>query len=172
MIITVGGSIGSGKSTLARMLADKLGYKYLSIGSIMRGFAQERGITLIEMSKLAEKDPTIDRELDRRQKELAKGNSVVDSRLGAHMLIADFSIWVKASPEVCAKRVAGRDDITIKEAKKAIAERRASEEKRYQEIYGIDLEDKSVYDLVLDTDGLTPAGMLEESLKSLKLNGF
>ncbi len=171
MIITVGGSIGSGKSTLARMLADKLGYKYISVGSIMRGLAQERGVDLLEMSKLAEKDPAIDKELDRRQKELAKGNSVVDSRLGAHMLKADFSIWVEASPETCAKRVAGRDDIPLKEAKKAIAARRASEEKRYLEIYKIDLEDKSIYDLVLNTDGLNPAGMLEESLKALKSNG-
>ena len=172
MIITVGGSIGSGKSTLARMLAEKCGFKYLSVGGIMRSMAKERGISLLDMGRLAETDSSIDKELDKRQKELCAGSCdagcVMDSRLGAYLLDADFKIWLDASPDVQAKRIAGRDKLSPAEAREQIAKRRASERVRYKGIYGIDLEDLSVYDLVLDTTRLTKEQMLEECVKAIK----
>ncbi len=173
MIITVGGSIGSGKSTLARMLAEKCGFKYLSVGSIMRSMAEERGLSLLEMGRLAETDPSIDKELDKRQKELCAtscdAGCVMDSRLGAYLLDADFKIWLDVSPDIQAKRIAGRDGLTPAEAREQIKKRRESERVRYKGIYGIDLEDLSVYDFVLDTTRLTKAQMLDECVKAVKI---
>ncbi len=169
MIITVGGAIGSGKSTLARKLAEELDLEYCSVGLLMRKLAKERGKSVLSLSIEAERDPSIDRELDRKQMGMAEtGDCVMDSRLGAYLLDADFSIWLDASPEVQAERIAGRNGISIEEAKLHIARREASEAERYREIYGIDVNDQSVYDLILNTDHLTKDEMLQKCLEALK----
>jgi len=152
MIITVGGLVGSGKSTLARMLAEKYGLEYVSIGEILRGMAAEKGISLLEMSKIAESDPNIDKELDRRQAELASRDAIIDSRLGAFILKPDFKIWLTVGLDTRAKRVASRDGIDFDEALKRVRAREASERKRYKAVYGYDLDDLSIYDLVLNTE--------------------
>ncbi|PIN81309.1 cytidylate kinase, partial [Candidatus Woesearchaeota archaeon CG10_big_fil_rev_8_21_14_0_10_32_9] len=64
MKITISGNLGSGKSTVAKMLAKDLGYSHYSTGDFMRKMAEERGITLLELGKIAENDSSIDYELD------------------------------------------------------------------------------------------------------------
>ncbi len=168
MIITVGGSIGSGKSTLAKRLAQTLGYDYFSVGDIMRSLAKEKGISLIQLSLMAEKDPSIDQQLDDHQRKLAKGDCVIDSRLGAYILDADFKIWLDASSPVQVKRISGRDKVPIGEAEILVARREASEAERYRKIYGIDVYDQSVYDLILDTDDLSKDEVLDKCLQAVK----
>ena len=172
MIITVGGSIGSGKSTLAKLLAKKYGLEYHSVGRIMRDMAKERGLSLLDLSLKAEKDPSIDQELDQRQKELAaKGNCVMDSRLGAYLLKADFKIWLDASLATQAERIAGRDEVSAKDAQMLIARREASEAERYRDIYHIDINDQSVYDLIISTDKMTPNQILKKCIDTIKSKG-
>ena len=96
MIITVGGSIASGKTTLAEQLSKKLGFKYISAGEIMRKMASERGMTLLEFSKLAESNYDIDRNIDAQQKKYATGNCIVDGRLSAFLLDATIKIFLTA----------------------------------------------------------------------------
>lgn len=173
MIITVGGSIGSGKSTLAKLLAQKYGLKYYSVGQIMRDMAKERGLSLLDLSLTAEKDESIDLELDRRQKGLAKkAGFVMDSRLGAYLLKADFKIWLDASPEVQARRIASRDDVSADDARMLIARREASETERYRDIYNIDINDQSVYDLIINTDKMTPEEVLKKCVDAIKSKGI
>jgi cytidylate kinase len=155
MIITVGGSVASGKSTLARKIAARYGLPCHSVGKIMRDMASERGISLQELGARAEKDPSIDREIDDRQRELAKGDCVVDSRLGAFFLATDLKIWLTAPIEVRIKRMMERDGIKRGDAMRGIQVREKSERKRYSEIYDIDLSDLSIYDLVINTGNLT-----------------
>jgi len=173
MIITVGGSIGSGKSTLARSLARKLGIKYCSVGQIMRDIAKERGLSILDFSLEAEKDSLIDKELDERQKDIVEeaeksGGCVMDSRLGAYILKPDFAIWLDASPEVQDARISGRDSISIADARLLIARREASEHERYLKIYNIDLDDQSVYDLILNTDKMAPEQVLDACITAIK----
>ncbi len=72
MIITISGIAGSGKSTVAKLLAKRLGYRHYSIGDFMREMAKERKVSLLELSKEAEKGHSIDKELDEKQRELGK----------------------------------------------------------------------------------------------------
>ena len=60
MIITVGGQAASGKSTLAKALAERLRYRHISAGHVMREMAAERGTSLVEFSRYAEKHPEVD----------------------------------------------------------------------------------------------------------------
>ena len=72
MIITISGVPGSGKSTVAKLVAQKLGFRHYSAGDFMRDIAEKRRMSLLELGKAAEKDRSIDHELDRRTAELGK----------------------------------------------------------------------------------------------------
>lgn len=158
MIITISGDLGSGKSTVAKALAEKFNLKHYSAGDFMRDMAKERGITLLELSKLAEKDPSIDKEIDERTKKLAatEDNFVIDSRIAFHFIPNAIKIHMKVDPEEAAKRVsqrgqAGEEKASIEETRKRLIERAKSEAERYKKYYGIDVNDESKYDLVFDT---------------------
>ncbi|HXF82204.1 MAG TPA: AAA family ATPase [bacterium] len=167
MIIAIAGPIGVGKSTVARGLADRLGYRYISGGEVFRELARERGISVTEVNKLAERDPALDRELDRRQRELARGgNCVVESRLAGWMTDADLKIWLRAPLDVRAARVARREGQPVAAARADLVERERSEWARYKAAYGIDIEDLSPYHLIIDTS-LWSAEALVDALTML-----
>lgn len=150
MIITIGGSIGSGKTTLAKKISKRFNLKQVSAGSVMRGMAKEKGMTLLDFSVYAESNPEIDREIDERQKSLAKDNCVVDGRLSAYFIPADLKIWLDAPLKNRVKRVMKRDNTSKEEARNEIVKRERSEKKRYRGIYDINLDSKEIYDLIIN----------------------
>jgi len=152
VIVAIGGPIGVGKSTVARGLADRLGYRYISGGEVFHEVARARGISVVEVNKLAEQDPALDQEVDHRQRELARaGNCVVESRLSGWMVDADVKIWLRAPVEVREARVAQREGQPPTATQAAFTERERSEWSRYKALYGIDIDDMSPYHLVIDT---------------------
>jgi len=164
MLITVSGPAGSGKSTFADALADELGYEHVSGGDIFRKLADERGHSLVEFNRLAEEDDEVDRDLDRRLREIARERDdvVLESRLSGWMAgeHADIKIWLDAPLEVRIDRIADREDSDPETARAETVERADSEARRYREYYGIDIEDRSIYDLVLNTARWDPDGVL------------
>lgn len=155
MFLTISGPAGVGKSTTAAGLAATLDYEHVSGGDIFRAVAAERGLSALELNKLAEKEGEIDRELDRRQRTLAeeRENVVLESRLAGWMASehADLRIWLDAPLDVRVARIAGREDKSIEEAREETVARAESEALRYREYYGIDISDLSIYDLVVNT---------------------
>lgn len=152
MIIAIAGPIGVGKSTVAKALAERLGYRYISGGEVFRQIARERSISVVDVNRLAEKDPALDHELDRRQAEMAKtGNCVVESRLSGWMVDADLKIWLRAPLDVRAARVAHREGQQVEAARGELEERERSEWARYKAYYNIDVDDLSPYHLIVDT---------------------
>lgn len=85
MLITLGGKAGSGKGTVSELLADKLGYEIISIGSLRRKFAEEMGLSIYEFNLLGEK-PENQKEFDLKYEEYQKSLNpsskiLLDSRL-------------------------------------------------------------------------------------------
>ncbi|HET7324025.1 MAG TPA: AAA family ATPase [Halococcus sp.] len=160
MFVTVSGPAGVGKSTTAAALADALGYEHISGGDIFREVAAERGLTALELNRLAEDDDEIDRTLDRRQREVAREreNVVLESRLAGWMAAehADIRIWLDAPLDIRAARIAAREDKSTDRAREETEARAASEARRYREYYGINIEDRSIYDLSLSTARWSP----------------
>ena len=172
MLVTISGPAGSGKSTAAAALAEALDYDHVSGGDIFRDLAVERGITPLELNKLAEDDDGIDRDLDRRLRGIAETRDevVLESRLAGWMAgeHADFRIWLDAPLSVRARRIADREDKPVEVAREETTERRDSEARRYREYYGIDVEELGIYDLSVNTARLSPGAVLDVILTTVE----
>lgn len=169
VVICISGMTGSGKSTVAKKLADKYGLGYFSGGNALRTLAQEEGYESdmrgwwetaegLRFLQQRMEDPAFDRRIDEKLLELAEqGNVVLDSWTMPWLLKEGFKIWLEASPQVRAKRVVNRDDISIEEAIKALKEKDERTRQIYNSLYGFDLgHDRSPFNLVLATDELDP----------------
>ncbi len=165
MLITVSGPGGSGKSTLAADLAGRLGYDHVSGGDIFRSIADERGLTPLQLNRRAEKEDSIDRDLDRRLRATAREREdlVLESRLSGWMAgeYADLRVWLDAPLDIRAERIADREGKPVSQAREETQARAESEAGRYEAYYGIDIEDRSIYDLVVNTARWGPEGVLE-----------
>jgi len=171
MLITVSGPAGSGKSTLAQSLADALDYEHVSGGDIFRSLAEERGMTPLELNKAAEDDDQIDRDLDRRLRDIAEEREdvVLESRLAGWMAgeYADIKLWLTAPLDVRADRIAQRENKPFEQARTETQERSESEAQRYREYYDIDFGDRSIYDLSINTARWDPQGVLSVILHAV-----
>ena len=173
MIVTISGPPGSGKTTVCGMLSKRLGMEAKVFGMVFRQLAAERGLSLAEMGALAEGDPSIDHGIDDMILDFARGRDdvIVESRLSAYMLtrngIPAFRIYLDASPETRAMRIGLREGETLEEACRGTEARQASEAARYMKYYGIDISDRSVYDLVIDTSDIPPDEVISQILSSI-----
>ncbi len=156
MLVTVSGLPGAGTTTACRLVADELGLEHVHAGVVFRRLAAERGLTLAELGAAAEADDQVDRDLDALVLARAsEGDCVVEGRLAGWVThragLEAVRVWVACDPAIRAQRVAGREGLAVERARADNDEREASERARYQRIYGIDVDDLSVYDLVLDS---------------------
>lgn len=153
LVITVAGHHGSGRSTNAKLLAESLGLRYLSSGMIFRARAEELGVSLEEMNRIAAEDPDFDNWLDEQTTlESKKRGLVVDANLSAFMAVdPDLRVFVTCPFEVRVQRMASREDRDYAEVEQETFKREDSEKKRYKEYYDVDIDDLSVYDVILNT---------------------
>ncbi len=175
MIITISGKAGSGKSTVAKEVAKKLGLKHYSIGDLMRKLAKEKKMPLNELSRLAEKDISIDMELDKKTIGLrGEDNFVIDGRLTAYFLpYADLKIFLDCEDRVRAERIlkdkrSDEKSKSLKELVKKIRQREQSERKRYNKLYKIDYRDEKLYNLIIDTTKLSIKKVVDKIIKAAK----
>lgn len=180
MLITISGVPGSGKTTVGKLLSQSLGLPHIYAGDVYRQQAQQRGLTLEQLNELAESDHTIDRALDDRMADYAKqGNAVLEGRLAAFVCLRAgvdaFKVWLTASDEVRAKRVAERENQDSAAVLQQNTARHGSDSRRYKSIYGWDLNDTAVYDLILASDDRTPESLAAEirtaALEHFRLGG-
>lgn len=168
-IITIAGKLGSGKSSTAKKVAEILGYEHRSTGDFFRSIAKERGVSTVELNKLAETDMSIDKEADNKNIEIGKmENIVLDSRLGFHFIPDSFKVFLELNPKIAAKRIledknnnsnrsneSSNSFDTEEQILNSISERLLLEKNRYKDIYGIeDNTAHSNFDFVIDTENV------------------
>ena len=170
MIITIGGLAGTGTSTTAELLSEKLGIDYISAGSVFRDMAREKGMSVLEFSEFAEGNDDIDKEIDKRQAELAKSadNLIVEGRLSAYFVEADLKLWVTPF-DVRSQRIADRESKSVELASEEIITREKSEALRYMDIHNIDIKNMDIYDLIINTGTFNPEEVSEIILTTLKV---
>jgi cytidylate kinase len=184
MIISLSGVPGSGKTTVGKILAERLGMNFYSVGGLRGKMALERGITIDELNKLGESDASTDTSVDDYQRELGlkEDQFVIEGRLSWHFIPHSFKIFLDCDPRESARRIyegqKARDGKerhdekiyeSVEEAQAAIESRVASDLLRYQKYYQIDYRAPSNYDLLLDTTEMKgPNETAEKILQILK----
>ena len=167
MRITISGPPGSGKTTVCHLLAEDLGLECVIFGQLFRNLAAEKHISLSELGDIAEKDFSIDEMIDQRIVDIAREREdiILESRLAAHMLerngLPALKVYLDARPRVRAQRIGVREHETEEGAMEDIVDRERSEAKRYEKYYGIDLYDRRMYDLIINTSDITPEEVIE-----------
>jgi len=162
-IISITGDLGSGKSTVSDILCKRLNYEYIYTGKIQREIALKYNMTTLELNKYSETHPEIDEEIDSTFKSLNESaNLIVDSRLAWFFIPQSFKVFLKTDLIVSANRISGDNQrknekyLSKEDAVNKIAARKASENKRYIELYGADCSDLSNFNLIVDTSHITP----------------
>lgn len=185
MHITITGNLGSGKSTICKILQSQYGFEIYSTGTVQRELAREMNMTTLEMNQLMCSDHKYDTMIDDATARISRENRdkdiIFDSRLAWHFVEKSFKVFLSVSLDVAAERVMndnrGKEEkySSLDEAKKLLAERAATEDKRYKDIYNLEYFNFANYNLVIDSTYCTPdkivsmimseASKYEESMK-------
>lgn len=186
MIISISGTPGTGKTSVGKLLAERLGYAFHSVGELRGAMAIERGITINELNKLGETDDSTDKPVDEkvRQMGIEKDNFVIEGRLAWLFIPHSFKILLTCDMQEASRRIfearkieeASRKDepmyTSVEDTLHHIEDRVASDMLRYKKYYGVDYQDPSHYDLVLDTTNIqgVPAvtDVLEKAVSTQK----
>jgi len=181
IVICISGFAGSGKSTLGRKLAEALSLRYVSGGDGLKMLAVERGYKpggeewweTEEGFKFLEerlRNPDFDKEVDQKLLELAeKGGVVIDSWTLPWLYKNGFNIWLKARPEVRARRLSKRSNVSFEEALEMLKNRDRESTELYRRLYGIRLGvDFEPFHLVLDTSNLDENAVFKIVLTAVK----
>ncbi|MBI3587647.1 cytidylate kinase family protein [Candidatus Micrarchaeota archaeon] len=160
MKIAISGLTGCGNSTATNNVASALGLPVVNY--TMHNMAAESGMDFEEFHAMAQKSDAVDIELDSKIIELAQkadeqsGGCVVGTRLAGWLLQdADLRVWLHASLEVRARRVASREGLPYAEVLQRVSARDDADISRYKRIYGVDINDHEGFDLIVNTEYLT-----------------
>lgn len=167
-IVAVSGKSGCGNSTVSKLLAERLGFRLINY--TFRNMALERGISFEEILELAQRDSSIDRELDARQVKLAReGDCVIGSRLALWLLPeASLRLYLWAGPEARASRIQRREGGELSGIMAFTKGRDERDHGRYLSIYGIDNDDFFGADLIVNTERYEPAEIVEIAVSALE----
>ena len=176
LTVTVGGLAGTGTSTLCRLLAAHLDLPYAYAGSLFRQEAARRGLSLAEFGELCQRDPAVDRTLDDRQLALLRdGGVLLEGRmagwLAEHHGVDAFTVWVVCEEDERMRRIAERDGGELEDQRGATLAREASEQARFLEYHGADLDDLAIYDLVLDSTSMAPTELVHAVVDAMRAAG-
>jgi predicted cytidylate kinase len=173
--VVINGDLGSGKSTVATLLAKRLRIRRVSIGDLYRRMAAQRGVSALQLNLHAELDETIDRYVDRLQREIAASGEqlVVDSRLAWYFLTDALKVHLITDLTVAARRVLGRttpveEYPTVEQARSHLRSRSESERVRFLTRYGADKTRLRNYDLICDSTRASPPEIVKRIIECLE----
>lgn len=146
-------------------MAEHLKMAFYSVGGLRGKMAKDRGITIDELNRLGESDPTTDTSVDDYQKYLGEHEDqfVIEGRLSWHFIPHSFKVLLTCDSKEAARRIyeakkalhEERHDepeyADPEEAEQAIIKRTKSDIARYQKYYNLDYRDPAHFDLVIDT---------------------
>ncbi|MBI3842098.1 MAG: cytidylate kinase family protein [Thaumarchaeota archaeon] len=179
--VIISGPPAIGKTTIAKGLASELDLKYLSGGDVLKELAKEEGFqtegvdwwdTKQGMKFLNQRktNPEFDKKVDIKLKELFyKGGLIITSYTLPWLVQDGIKIWLAGSCENSAKRMTTRDKLSYNDALEIVKKRFEENKKIYKMLYGFDFgEDLSVFDKVINTDGLGIDQVLSQVKSAIK----
>ncbi|NIZ18786.1 AAA family ATPase [Spirochaetales bacterium BR151] len=154
MRIAMSGRSGCGNTTAGRIVAERLGIVHVNY--TFRNLAKDKGVSFNELRNMAQENDEIDKELDRRQLELAIAQScVLSSRLAIWMLpVADLKIFLNIPLDERTRRIAQREGGDLQTKIAETQQRDALDQQRYYRIYGIDMNRFDGADIIINSGRL------------------
>lgn len=173
MQITIGGVPGAGKSTVGKIIAEKLGYNFYSIGRLRRELAEKRGLTIDQFNSLPE---NTDEAVDEIQKKLGRegDNFVNEGRLAFYFMPNSLKLYFYCDMNVAASRIFNdqrsteRSYATIEEVVLDLQARMKNDTERYARHYGVNCYDPSKFDYIIDTTNKSIEDVVNEVLEIIK----
>lgn len=156
MKITISGLSGCGSTTACNNVSAALGLQVVNY--TMRNLAEELGKTFEQVQNDATGKPEYDFMVDDRLIKLADKahDCVVASRLAGWLFDdADLRVWLSASLDTRAKRIASREGKDFGQVRQATSIRDEQNQKRYKATYGVDINDHEGFDIIVNTEFLT-----------------
>lgn len=156
----------SGTSTVWKMLAEKLGYTFMSTGDIFRQFAADAWLSVYEFeAQVASKDLSFDIRLDNETQKYGKENDkfVFESRLAWYFIPDAFKVYVDCDVNERYRRIHEREGWTIEYIKEKNTKRETGVTTRYNELYP-DAHyppEKTNFDLVVDSAKYKPHEIID-----------
>ena len=172
--IIISGPPAIGKTTIAKAITEEFGLTHLSGGDILKELAEEEGFKtggddwwdtqegmnfLSHRQANSEFDKNVDEKL---KKHFLDGNVVITSYTLPWLVEGGVKIWLEGSKENSAQRMTTRDNLSKDSALEIVQKRYQENKKIYKALYGFEFgEDLSVFDKVIETDGLNASQVLD-----------
>ena len=172
--IIISGPPAIGKTTIAKAITEEFGLTHLSGGDILKELAEEEGFktggddwwdTQEGMNFLSQRQENseFDKKVDEKLiKHFLDGNVVITSYTLPWLVEGGVKIWLEGSKENSAQRMTTRDNLSKDSALEIVQKRYQENKKIYKALYGFEFgEDLSVFDKVIETDGLNASQVLD-----------
>ena len=179
--IVISGPPAVGKTTVAKGLADEFQLQYLSGGDVLKEMAKEQGFNSdgddwwdtkdgMKFLTKREQNSEFDKKLDEKLTGLFNEGGMVITSYTLPWLIKDgIKIWLEGSHASSTKRMQSRDNMTSEEAYEVTKERYNKNRALYKKLYNFDFgEDKSVFDLIINTDNLTAKQVIDVAKETVR----
>lgn len=178
--IVVSGPPAVGKTTVAKGLAGEFGLRYMSGGDVLKEMAREEGFDSagddwwdtedgMRFLDMREKDPGFDRRLDERLAALFRaGGMSMTSYTLPWIAQGGIKVWLGGSHESSARRMQGRDNTSRAEAREVTKRRFDRNRELYRRLYGYEFGDLSVFDVIIDTDGLGAQEAIDAACRGVR----
>jgi len=179
--VIVSGPPAIGKTTVAKGLADEFDFKYLSGGDILKEMAKNEGFSSedddwwdtedgMKFLEQRQNNPEFDKKVDDRLKELfLQGGMIITSYTLPWLVKDGIKIWLSGSRGISAQRMQSRDNLSESKAFEIVKQRYDENKKLYKKLYNFEFgEDLSVFDKIIDTDGLDAQKVLQIAKDTVK----
>jgi cytidylate kinase len=155
--IAISSQSGCGNTTATHNVGETLGLKVVNY--TFRDLGDDLGIKFDEIHARAGETKIFDYLTDLVQiRASLQPKVVVGSRLAAWLVAADLRVWLHASLEERAKRIFRREPAKYPSYEAVLystLKRDEQNRKRYLQLYGIDINDRSDFDIIINTEKLT-----------------
>jgi len=179
--IVISGPPAVGKTTVAKGLAEEFQLQYLSGGDVLKEMASELGFDSkgddwwdteegMEFLNQRERNSKFDKKLDEKLSILFNQGGMVITSYTLPWLVKDgIRIWLEGSHESSTNRMQSRDHMSSEDAYKITKERFDKNKALYKKLYDFDFgEDKSVFDLIINTDNLTAQQVIDVTKETVR----
>lgn len=157
MRIAISGHSGCGNTTATRNVGSEL--KLSVMNYTFRDLAKELKISFEELHKQASTNYIFDYLTDLICIRAAlQSDIVLGTRLAAWLMEADLRIWLNASLETRAERIASREADKHSSYEAVLyktLKRDQDNRRRYLQLYGLDINDHADFDVIINTQRLT-----------------